>query len=303
MVRSFLQLRGVRKHAAPGFGVWVIALCGTFGCRSEGNLDEAAGTTEASGTTRRGDGSSSGEVTSDGADTTAASTGDTPTTCDLFTNDCPDGTKCMAFAEVDGDPWTDTACMPLADDPVGLGEACTVEDSPTSGHDDCEVQAICWYVDPETLVGECVAMCTSDGLDPGCGLPCDALCTIGSELAPPLCLEPCDPLAQDCPGERSCVAADTHFVCVRDESGEGGTIGEPCESIAGCDPGLFCLAALAWPGCSGMACCAPACDLEDPTACDAGPDGVECVAWYGERSSPPSTECTPFERIGVCSLP
>lgn len=288
-------------HTAARFGVWMIVIYGAIGCRSEGNRDDASAGSESTGAAITDDETTAGS--SDGADTTAASTGDTPSTCDLFTNDCAAGTKCMAVAEVDGGPWTTTACMPLADDPAGVGERCTVQDSPTSGLDDCEAQAVCWYVDPDTLTGECVAMCTSDGLDPGCDLACDALCTIGSELAPPLCLDPCDPLAQDCPGGRSCVAADTHFACVRDESEDGGAMGDPCESIAGCDPGLFCLAALAWPDCSGTACCAPACDLENPVGCETAPDGVECVAWYGPRSAPPSTECTPFEQIGVCSLP
>lgn len=138
-------------HTAARFCAWMIVIYGAIGCRSEGNRDDAPADGESTDDATTVDATTAGS--SDGADTTTASTGDMPSTCDLFTNDCPDGTKCMAVAEVDGGPWTATACMPLVDDPVGVGEPCTVQDSPTSGLDDCEAQAVCWYVDPALAGG------------------------------------------------------------------------------------------------------------------------------------------------------
>ncbi|MEM6994949.1 MAG: hypothetical protein AAF721_30835 [Myxococcota bacterium] len=257
--------------------------------------DATSSTSGPASTSSAGSGS-----TEDGLDSTTAAS---PIECDLFTNDCPAGTKCMAYAEESGGTWVGTACMPLDDAPAALGEPCEVQDHPSSGLDNCDAQAICWFVDPTSLAGECVGMCTSDNVDPGCDLPCDTLCTIATELAPPLCLAGCDPLMQDCAAGRSCVAADTHFVCVVDESGDAGAMGDPCESLGDCDPGLFCLSNLAWPDCEGPGgCCAPACDVDDPDACDGAPRGVACQSWYGPGMGPPDNACTPFQQIGVCGI-
>ena len=217
--------------------------------------------------------------------------------CELLGSECPPGHKCTVWSD-GGKGLNASKCVVIAPDPAGPGERCSVEKGLASGLDDCAMGSFCWAADPDSMQGRCFPLC---GAASPCPRPDECIEIEAWEAG--VCVAFCDPLAQDCPGGRSCVAADTHFVCVRDESGDGGAMGDPCESLAGCDPGLFCLAALAWPGCRGTACCAPACDLQDPDGCDAGPDGVECVAWYGPRSAPPSTDCTPFEQIGVCSLP
>lgn len=252
------------------------------------------------GTASSGAATSSRATASSTTTENADSTGAEPATCDVFANDCAAGTKCMAFGDDEG--WHGAACMPLDPRAVGLGAPCTVVDHPRSGVDNCGPRATCWFVEPDTLAGECVAMCDDDTVDPGCDLPCGSLCTIATTFAPPLCLPGCDPLVQDCPAGRSCVAADTQFVCVRDDSGSAGATGESCDSIAGCDPGHFCLSASAWPDCPGPGgCCAPACDLEAGDNCEGVADRVTCQPWYGRGSAPASTRCTPFERIGVCA--
>lgn len=225
-----------------------------------------------------------------------------PIECDLFVDDCPRGFKCAAYGDQPGQ-WVGARCIEIADQPVALGETCTVSGDAMSGEDNCPAHATCWFVDPTTLQGECVARCTSDTADPGCNLPCGTLCTVSTELSPPLCLPGCDPLQQDCANGRTCIAADTHFVCARDESGRAGAMGDTCTSVAACDPGLFCLSNLAWPDCEGPGgCCAPACDLDAADACSGTPDGVSCLPWYGRGAAPPTTECTPFDRIGVCGI-
>ncbi len=293
---------------ARTLALMVVTLAATAMAACSGQTREGApgtdATTGSSTTDEPGgtDPSTDGSLDSTGRGATGDSTGGSdPVQCDLFTNDCPTGTKCMAFGDEAGAAWVGTACMALADDPAEIGEACEVTDHRRSGVDNCAAQAICWFVDAQTLVGECVSMCTSDTVDPGCDLPCDTLCTIASELAPPLCLPGCDPLAQDCDPGRSCVAADTHFVCVVDESGDSGAMGDSCGSIAECDPGLFCLSSLAWPDCPGPGgCCAPACDLLDARSCAGTPRGVSCQPWYGRGSAPANNACTPFDRVGVC---
>src|SRR5689334_19955710 len=58
--------------------------------------------------------------------------------CDVWIDDCPVGTKCMPWANDGGNSWNATRCTPLAEDPNGIGEPCTVEGSPVTGIDDCE---------------------------------------------------------------------------------------------------------------------------------------------------------------------
>ena len=286
---------------------WVVSAVLLSGC--PGPAGETNGDSDPSETTTGADTTSSSTGTAEthgstdnGATGAADSTGSDPIECDVFGGDCPDGEKCLPWAPSADEPYTGTRCVPAGD--KDEGEACQVEQHPLSGLDDCVAEAVCWHVDPVTLQGQCVRRCQSDTVEPGCDLPCNALCTIGSELAPPLCLPPCNPLAQDCEDGFTCVAADTHFVCVLDRSGAGGAMGEPCSGIDTCDPGLFCLSALAWPDCEGPGgCCAPACDVTAMDSCADAPPMTECVAWYGPDNAPDNTMCTPFDQIGVCALP
>jgi hypothetical protein len=65
--------------------------------------------------------------------------------------------------------WNGTRCVPVAGMPGMPGDPCTVEDGPWSGRDDCAFGAMCWDVDPDTSMGECVAQCDQALMpDPAC---------------------------------------------------------------------------------------------------------------------------------------
>ena len=219
--------------------------------------------------------------------------------CDLFAQDCPEGEKCMPWANDGGTAWNATRCSPISDNPGQAGDMCTVEGSGVSGIDDCDIGSMCWDVDPETNMGTCVALCTGDEADPICEDP-DTACAIVNEGAIVLCLPSCDPLLQDCPDGQACYPINDDFLCVPDASGEMGVYGDPCEFINACDPGLMCLGAAAVPDCTGsQGCCSEVCDTSDPSG-DAQCSGADqaCEPWYEEGAAPPG-----YEDVGACALP
>ena len=208
--------------------------------------------------------------------------GGLPVECDIWADDCPPGTKCMPWANDGGSAWNATKCTPLAEDPRDVGESCTVEENGVSGIDDCGPRSMCWNVDPETLMGECAAFCSGSEANPTCDDPC-ATCHIPGDGVLILCLPVCAPLAQDCGEGQACYPVNQSYTCAPDASDDAGAIGEACEFINVCDPGLFCAPAELVPGCEGASgCCAPFCNVlaEDP--CAALPGGVECVPWDDE---------------------
>ncbi|MEM7156077.1 MAG: ribulose phosphate epimerase [Myxococcota bacterium] len=219
--------------------------------------------------------------------------------CDMFAQDCPDGEKCMPWANDGGTAWNATRCSPIADNPGQAGDSCSVEGSGVSGLDDCDIGSMCWDVDPETNMGVCVALCTGDSMSPVCEDP-DTACAIVNDGAIVLCLPSCDPLIQDCTDGQACYAVLDDFLCVPDASGEMGVYGDPCEFINACDPGLMCLGAAAVPDCTGsQGCCSEVCDTADPAG-DAQCMGVDqaCEPWYEEGAAPPG-----YEDVGACALP
>jgi len=220
--------------------------------------------------------------------------------CDLFAQDCPEGEKCMPWAN-DGGTWNATRCSPVDENPGQPGDECSVEGSGTSGVDTCDLGAMCWDVDPKTNMGLCVAMCTGDESNPICEDP-GTTCSIANDGAIVLCLPVCDPILQDCPEGNACYPVAEDFVCGPDASGEMGAYGDPCEFINVCDPGLFCLDASAVPNCAGaIGCCSEACDITDPAGdmqCSGAAEGQPCQPWYEEGAAPPG-----YEDGGACALP
>jgi hypothetical protein len=218
--------------------------------------------------------------------------------CDIWIDDCPPGMKCMPFANDGGGAWNDAKCMPLAEDPHAVGEPCTVEGNGVSGIDDCEARAMCWDVDPETNAGTCVAFCTGSEAKPTCADPCSR-CRIFGEGVPIPCLPDCDPLAQDCGEGSACYPAEGRFDCAPDQGGDAGVLGDACEFINVCDPGLFCAPPETQPGCAGATgCCAAFCDALDADACAAIP-GTECIPWFDEGEGRSCTKGV----VGGCLLP
>jgi hypothetical protein len=213
--------------------------------------------------------------------------------CDLFAQDCPDGEKCMPWANDGGNAWNATRCSPIAESPGQPGDGCTVEGSGTSGLDDCDLSVMCWNVDPETNVGTCVAMCTGDEANPSC--PGETSCVIANDGALLLCLPPCDPLAAACPTEQTCTAVDDDPVCIPST----GVDVWPC-GPAVCAPDQTCLDAELLAACMDFGCCAPWCDLtaaEPDVPCAAEP-AHSCQAYYAPGEAPAG-----LEHVGVCRLP
>ncbi len=218
--------------------------------------------------------------------------------CDVWDQDCPDGEKCMPWANDGSNSWNATRCSPVADNPGQVGDECTVEGSGVSGLDDCDVGSMCYYVDPETNVGTCVGFCEGGPDNPIC--ESGFLCSIANDGVLILCRRECDPLLQDCMGSAACLpaAGSEGFVCIVDASGEGGAPGDPCAFLNSCDPGLYCAVAEAVPGCAGGdSCCSEFCDLNDPMSVCSFPE-QECVPWFEEGSAPPA-----LEHVGGCAIP
>jgi hypothetical protein len=131
---------------------------------------------------------------------------------------------------------------------------------------------MCWGVDPDTLMGTCIAFCAGSEANPICEQACHA-CVIGGESVVIPCLPECDPLMPAC-GQGSCVPWGGTYICVPDASERGGAPGDPCDFLNDCDAGSFC----ASPGCrGGSGCCAAFCDPLAADPCPGMPDDVECV--------------------------
>jgi Ca-activated chloride channel family protein len=105
--------------------------------------------------------------------------------CDGWAQDCPAGEKCMPWANDGKMAWNATKCSPLAPDAAMPGEACTVEGSPYSGVDDCDITGMCWEPD-ESLAGTCIAFCAGSEANPSC--PPESWCFIGYEGVVHVCL-------------------------------------------------------------------------------------------------------------------
>ncbi len=224
-----------------------------------------------------------------------------PSECDLMAQDCGRGFKCVPVA-TNGSGWDGTACVPVVDNPQGPGEACQLENSAT-GIDDCGWAQYCNNVD-EQGIGECLGLCIAeDPNDPWDNLECEdpeAVPTIGCQSCFCVCINPCDPIAQDCSPGQGCYPLDSTWICAPDAS-DGAGQGSPCEFINGCTAGTFCLAADIVPGCDpnmGAGCCSSVCDLNGVDPCPAQAPGSVCTPWYEAGQAPPGEE-----NIGVCIAP
>jgi len=220
--------------------------------------------------------------------------------CNLFAQDCPDGEKCMPYANDGGVFWNATVCREIADDPGEVGDACLAEGGGTTGIDDCTLGAMCWDSDTETNVGTCIAMCEGDASNPLCADP-KTTCVIANDGALSLCLPTCDPLIQDCAEGQACYPAGGEFACAPDASGTLGLTGETCAAVNACDPGLICVVADVVAGCEGDGCCTALCDVSDGAAdaeCEADGAGQGCEALYDQGEAPPG-----LATVGACLLP
>ncbi|MEM7152059.1 MAG: hypothetical protein AAF799_04415 [Myxococcota bacterium] len=122
--------------------------------------------------------------------------------CDIIEQDCPDGEKCMPWANDGGEAWNATRCAPISDTPAAAGEPCTMVGSPTSGIDDCDATSMCFHVDPDALTGTCVSFCES--IEPPTCADAERVCAVANDEVIAACLLPCDLEAPECPEGQEC---------------------------------------------------------------------------------------------------
>lgn len=255
---------------------------------------------DASGTTGEPASSSGGSATADSSSDSGIGfivdpDGGAPgLQCDVWSQDCPRGDKCVPCSLGALEWFSDTCCRPLDPDPAAVGEPCVREEGPWSGLDDCAADSVCWFLD-DAQTGTCVAQCDGSRANPECAA--GSSCDITYEGTVILCLPTCDPLAPACGPGRTCahgtrvgVSDFGHFVCqatapLNTVAGYGGA----CSAFGElCDEGLACAWPADVPGCESGRCCTLVGSLEAPPAC---PDPAQsCVAAYPDGDAPPGLE-------------
>lgn len=242
---------------------------------------------------------STGRREDDGTSTGAASSSSTGFVdlydCDIFEQDCPPGFKCNPYSN-DGSIALDASrCVPLAPDPDLIGEICTGEPNGQSGLDSCELGAVCQYRSGTPGVDtRCIELCSGTRATPGCQGDAST-CFSSTQTEEHLCLPRCGPFAAPCPDDWdgwSCLPATSSFICAPFVAGSQ-ALGQPCEFVNECAPGLLC--APAGPSlCDEAAesCCQPLCDMNAPDC----PEPTVC--------QPGLVDPLPgYEHLGVCTDP
>ena len=155
--------------------------------------------------------------------------------CSVAAQDCPAGEKCTIYANDGGGRWNALGCFPIDPEPDRVGEPCTVQEHRASGRDSCELHAVCWHVDPDTLTGICRSFCDGEvGAGQHCADP-GTTCVHGEPLG--LCLPSCDPVRQDCPTGEGCYPLNAYVFACAPVDEQASPPGGPCDFINGCEPG------------------------------------------------------------------
>jgi hypothetical protein len=229
--------------------------------------------------------------------------------CDPGTQDCSEGKKCTAYVMTPGYCCVDAdKCVEIIGDRQ-LGDLC----QRMPENDDCDKGLFCMTkTSGDSGEGVCLAFCdinnpascTDTGLPNG--ICVDGFEALAQEGILPLCLEACDPLAQDCTVPQGCYAAGAaDFVCNLPGYDDGkGNDDDDCYTIQSCKPGLLCANGMGQEGCQSDACCTPfcTCDPNLPSGdgdvgdqCDG--NGEECLCYFTEMAPPE------YETVGSCALP
>lgn len=266
------------------------------------NGTDSAGTTSAAATEPPTTTMSTSSSTTNGSSSTTGGTTmcsqfDCIFECNPWTQNCPDGQKCMPWADDGSSAWNATKCTDIMPNAGKPGDPCTAEGNGVSGVDSCEKASMCWDISQETGIGTCVGFCMGSQEAPTC--PSLFNCVIDGSGTLILCLPGCDPLAQGCSNTDVCIPQPMGdgFVCVLDASGDMGQQNDPCEYANSCDPGLLCAEPAFATECDPMApgCCLPFCDLTMPKCTN---QGAQCVGWHEPGMAPPG-----LENVGICRLP
>lgn len=255
---------------------------------STGSSGSSPDSSESESRTDSTDGMGSGTTGTMSA--TGGTTGVSSDDCSTFIQDCPDGEKCMPYAEDGGDFWNALGCFPLDPAPVGPGAPCQVFGPPTSGMDDCDERSMCWNFEVETNTGTCVPFCTGSPGNPACAAP-DELCLIANEGVIAVCLDSCDPLEQGCAPGLACLPSTDGFACTPDASGGMTMVGDPCAILNECGAGFACLMGEV-VGCPSTGCCTSFCDLSESDMC---PGPLVCMPFFDPAETPAG-----YENVGVC---
>lgn len=198
--------------------------------------------------------------------------------CNPIEQDCPEGEKCMPWANDGGSSWNSTRCTPVAENPNQIGDSCSVEGTGVSGIDDCDIGMMCWDVDGETNVGECIELCSCSYDNPICETA-NTSCVISNSESLTICLPVCNPLdVTTCEDGQGCYPFDDLFHCAANV-GQDAEQGDTCQFINACDAGQACAT---FDGCPGGSCCAEFCNLDAPSC----PGGTTCTEWYGDGVAP-----------------
>lgn len=275
----------------------LVLLCGALACDSGAGANaEEDGGAEASEADADDDGAMNDESGEGGGGFLVKTDVPSAIQCSVWEQDCPEGEKCIAYAQQGDDPWDATRCSPVPNDPQAAGSECHASEGRKGGVDDCDVGLMCWSVDEETNIGVCIQLCTGDSETPQCENP-NASCKITNGGVLNLCQEDCDPLLQGCREGEGCYPVNNRFTCTQDRSFEGGGQAEPCSFLNGCDEGLFCTAAASVAGCpeGAPACCTNFCEVGDDSPCT---DGAVCESFYEDDAAPPG-----LEKVGGCAVP
>jgi hypothetical protein len=214
-----------------------------------------------------------------------------PFHCNQWTQDCPEGEKCVPYSSTGG-PWDDHKCVPVLGEQAP-GEPCFY-DGVEAATDDCDETSFCWDVmDVDgQMIGICRQFCLGNADDYEC--PPGSVCLHYDINA---CIPYCDPIQQDCGEGLACYWANSEFFCIF--TTQNIPVGQPCGFINDCAEGLGCLTAEVLPGCEGSACCSGFCDLNLGDApCEALLPGTVCSSFFEEGTAPPQ-----YAHVGVCILP
>lgn len=286
--------------------LFVAALCLACGPSQPGGASAESGASSddpESGPSETTDASQSNTDESETTDVTSTETmgfvtdpsPDLPEECDVFAQDCSEGSKCVPWVETDGSTWLGFTCVPVLGDQAP-GEPCTLDFSTSA--DDCDATSSCfsYAMFDGVMEGHCHAFCTGSTDDPMCEPDADYQCVIGNGYpGPALCVPKCDPLQQDCGAGLSCHWLGYFFGCTALE-GEGGP-GEACAGGGECSAGQVCMDGEWLPDCAGS-CCTPYCALSlGDEACAVLP-GTSCVPFFEQGMAPAG-----YEDIGACLMP
>ncbi|WP_146158018.1 ribulose phosphate epimerase [Enhygromyxa salina] len=298
---------GSLRSSVGAFVLAAATMLGANACakdnRADGSSDDTTSGSSDDGTTTTTDSSDTDSTSSTAGDTSdsASDTFDTSLSfyagadndlasvsdCDTFQQDCPEGEKCVPYAS-NGGMWDDNHCVPVTGNGQA-GEPC-VSGGILEGTDDCGVDSFCWDV-MEDNTGVCTDFCQGTSDAPSC--PLDTSCVIANGGSIALCLETCDPLMQACPDGYGCYWANAEYNCLL--TMQDNALGQPCDTMGTCSPGLICVSGEAIPDCESVACCGAFCSLSEP---ECAQPGTECSEFFEEGMAPQQ-----YQDVGVCVVP